>query len=313
MLETERQGRVLVVRVDNPPHNFMTAEMVRELRQLVRSLRGDRSVGAVVITGKPDRLYITHYDVGEILASVRRAGIAAPPWLTAIVLRIAGAVRRVPVLRDLAERTPLAAVFELYRIHDLFLEMNRADLVFIAAINGPATGGGCEISLACDIRLMADTDIAIGLPEMTIDFNPGAGGTQRLPRLVGAGRALQMMLEGRTLSPREALDFGLVGAVVPPDQVKEAAIRMGQRLATRSPEAIRSLKRAVYEGGSLPLARGLAVERKWFMVASATDSSQEKMAAMTRQVESEGASPWATAERLSPWQEGTAAKESERT
>jgi enoyl-CoA hydratase len=313
MLETERQGRVLVVQVDNPPHNFMTAEMVRELGQLVRSLRGDRSVGAVVITGKPDRLYITHYDVGEILASVQRAGIAAPPWLTSIVLRIAAAVRRVPVLRDLAERTPLAAVFELYRIHDLFLEMNRSDLVFIAAINGPATGGGCEISLACDIRLMADTDIAIGLPEMTIDFNPGAGGTQRLPRLVGVGRALQMMLEGRTLSPREALDFGLVGAVVPPDQVKEAAIRMGQRLATRSPEAIRSLKRAVYEGGSLPLARGLAVERKWFMVASATDSSQEKMAAMTRQVETDGASPWATAEGLLPWQDGTAIKESERT
>lgn len=306
MLDTERRGRVLVVRIDNPPHNFMTAEMVRELERLVRSLRGDRSVGSVVITGNPDDLYITHYDVGEILRSVQRAGIAAPPWLTGVILRLVGAVRRVPVLRELAERTPMAAVFELYRIHDLFLEMNRSDKVFIAAINGPATGGGCEISLACDVRLMADTDIAIGLPEMTIDFNPGAGGTQRLPRLVGVGRALQMMLEGRTLSPREALDHGLIGAVVPPDQVKEAAIRMGERLARRSPQAIRSLKRAVYEGSSLPLAQGLAVERKWFMVASATDSSQEKMAAMTRQVEAEGSSPWATAEDLVPWQDGTA-------
>src|SRR5262245_44903737 len=108
-LETERRGRVLVVRVDNPPHNFMTGEMVRELSELFESLRRERSVGAVVITGKPERLYITHYDVGEILASVRRAGIAAPPWLTSIVLRIVGAIRRVPVLRDLAERTPLAA------------------------------------------------------------------------------------------------------------------------------------------------------------------------------------------------------------
>ncbi len=285
MLETERRGRVVVVRVDNPPHNFMTAGMVRELSRLVRSLDGDRSVRAVVITGKPDDLYITHYDVGEILASVRRAGIAAPPWLTGIVLALAGAVRHIPVLRDLAERTPLAAVFELYRIHDLFLEMNRSEQVFIAAINGPATGGGCEISLACDVRLMADADIAIGLPEMTVDFNPGAGGTQRLPRLVGVGRAMKMMLEGRTLSPREALDVGLVGAVVPADQVKDAAIRMGERLATRSPEAIR------------------------FMVASATDSSQEKMAAMTRQVEADGASPWTTAEGLQPWQDGTAAEE----
>ena len=305
-LETERQGRVLVVRIDNPPHNFMTAEMVHELSDLLGSLSGDRSVGAVVITGKPEHLYITHYDVGEILASVERAGIAAPPWFTAIVLRIAGVVRRVPVLRDLAERTPLAAVFELYRIHDLFLAMNRSDKVFIAAINGPATGGGCETSIACDIRIMADSDIAIGLPEMTVDFNPGAGGTQRLPRLVGTGRAMAMMLEGRTLSPREALDYGLVQAVVPADRVEEAAVRMGERLARRAPEAIRSLKRAVYEGGSRPLHRGLAVERKWFMVASATESSKEKMAAMSRQVEVDGGSPWVTSALLEPWQEGTA-------
>src|SRR3954470_568453 len=286
LLETERRGRVLVVRVDNPPHNFMTAEMVRQLQEVVRSLRGDRSVGAVVITGKPEDLYITHYDVGEILRSVERAGIATPPWLTSIVLRVAGAVRRVPGLRDLAARTPLAAVFELYRIHDLFLAMNRSDKVFIAAINGPATGGGCETSIACDIRIMADSDIAIGLPEMTVDFNPGAGGTQRLPRLVGTGRAMAMMLEGRTLSPREALDYGLVQAVVPADRVEEAAVRMGERgapprprgLPHLAPEAIRSLKRAVYEGGSRPLHRGLAIERKWFMVSSATESSKEKMA-----------------------------------
>jgi enoyl-CoA hydratase len=305
LFETERRGRVLVVRIDNPPHNFMTAEMVRELSELLGSLDGDRSVGAVVITGKPEGLYITHYDVGEILASVERAGIAAPPWLTAIVLRIAGAVRRVPGLRELAERTPLAAVFELYRVHDLFLSMHLSDKVFIAAINGPATGGGCETSLACDLRVMADTDIAIGQPEMTVDFNPGAGGTQRLPRLIGVGRAMAMMLEGRTISPREALDYGLVQAVVPPNQVEEAAVRVGERLARRSPEAIRSLKRAVYEGGSRPLHRGLAVERKWFMVSSATESSKEKMAAMSRQVDVDGASPWVTAESLEPWQEGT--------
>ena len=85
---------------------------------------------------------------------------------------------------------------------------------------------------------------------------------------------------------------------------------MGERLARRSPEAIRSLKRAVYEGASLPLAQGLGVERKWFMVASATDSSQEKMAAMARQVEEEGRSPWASAEGLVPWQDGSAADES---
>jgi len=306
LFETERRGRVLVVRVDHPPHNFMNAEMVRQLTRLVRSLRGDRSIGSIVITGKPDGLFITHYDVGEILASVRRAGIAAGPRLTAMILRVVGAVRSVPGLRDLAARTPLASVLELYRIHDLFLGMNRSDKVFIAAINGPATGGGCEMSLACDVRYMADAEIAIGLPEMTIDFNPGAGGTQRLPRAVGQGRALEMMLEGRTLSPQEALDVGLVQAVVPPEGLEEEAIRTAERLARRSPEAIRSLKRAVYEGGSMRLARGLATERKWFMVSSATDSSQRKMAAMAEQVERDRSSPWATAEGRRPWQDGTA-------
>jgi enoyl-CoA hydratase/carnithine racemase len=307
MLQTERRGRVLVVNIDNPPHNFMTAEMVRELSELVASLDGDPAVGAVVITGKPEDLYITHYDVGEILASVERAGIAAPPWLTAIVLRLAGAIRRVPGLRSVAARSPLGAVFELYAIHDLFLAMNRSDKVFIAAINGPATGGGCELSLACDLRFMADAAIAIGLPEMTIDFNPGAGGTQRLPRLIGTGRAMEMMLEGRTLAPREALEAGLVQAVVPRDEVKDAAIQAGERLARRSPVAVRALKRAVYEGGSRPLERGLAKERKWFMVSSATESSKRKMAAMTQQVSAEGRSPWADEETIHAWQEGTAA------
>jgi enoyl-CoA hydratase len=307
MLETEQRGRVLVVRVDHPPHNFMNAEMVRELADVVESVSGGRSVGAVVITGKPEGLYITHYDVAEILASVQRAGIAAPPWLTGVVLLVAGIVRRIPGLRALAERTPLAAVFELYRIHDLFLAMNRSEVVFIAAINGPATGGGCEISLACDLRYMADAEIAIGLPEMTIDFNPGAGGTQRLPRLVGTGRAMEMMLEGRTLSPREAFDAGLVQAVVPPERLEEEAIHAAERLARRSPEAIRSLKRAVYEGAASPLPNGLAVERKWFMVSSATESSQRAMAAMAEQVEADGTSPWASEESIRPWQDGVAA------
>ena len=196
--ETERRGRVLVVRIDNPPHNFMTAGMVRELSDLFGSLEGDRSVGAVVLTGKPQGLYITHYDVGEILASVERAGIAAPPWLTSVLLKVLGVVRRIPGLRDLAERTPLAAVFELYRIHDLFLSMNRSGKVFIAAINGPATGGGCETSIACDIRVMADADIAIGLPEMTIDFNPG-----QLNIITGVSKIFQYMTKrtGRGTTP----------------------------------------------------------------------------------------------------------------
>lgn len=106
MLSTERSGRVLTVRVDNPPHNFMTREMVAELDELTRSLEDDDGVGAVVITGKPPELFVTHYDVAEILSGVRDVGVAPGPALASGLLRVAGAVKRVPGLRDAAARTP---------------------------------------------------------------------------------------------------------------------------------------------------------------------------------------------------------------
>ena len=304
MLAAERDGRVLTVLIDHPPHNFMTAEMVRELDRLTRSLRRDRSVGSVIFTGSPPDLFVSHYDVGEILASIERVGVAAPPWLTGAMLRIAAPIRRTPGLRTLAERSPLRGLFELYRLHDVFRRMNRMDKVFIAAINGPATGGGCELALACDVRYIADAEISIGLPEMTVGFNPGAGGTQKLSRVLGTGRALEMMLEGRTLSPRDAAEVGL-HRLVAPERLRAEATETGRRLARRSPQSVRSLKRAVYDGASSPLGRGLAVERKWFMAAAGTEPSKRAMAAYTEEVAKRGPT-WADREGIRPWQEGTA-------
>lgn len=305
-LQTERDGRVLTVLIDHPPHNFMTREMVKELEELTRSLRRDRSVGAVVITGRPEDLFITHYDVAEILTGVEQVGITVPAWLAGPMLGLAGALRRIPGLRSLVERTPLRGLVELHRIHDVFKRMNRMDKVFIAAINGPATGGGCELSLACDLRYMADKEIPIGLPEMTLGFNPGAGGTQRLPRAVGLARALAMMLEGRTLRPREAAEVGLVDAVLPPERLRAEATETARRMARRTPESIRSLKRAVYDGATSPLNRGLAAERKWFLASGGTKGSKRGLAAYADQVEREGPT-WGDPERIRSWQEGTAA------
>src|SRR5262245_38566452 len=185
-LTSERDGRVLVVRVDNPPLNFMNRGMIAELDRLTRDLEGDDSVGAVVITGASAGLYITHYDVAEILDGVKSVGVSPPPAIAGLMLRLSALVRRIPGVRSAALRTPMRGLLELHRIHDVFDRMNRSDKVFIAAINGPATGGGCELSLACDLRYMADGGFRMGLPEMTIGFNPGAGGTQRLTRLLGA-------------------------------------------------------------------------------------------------------------------------------
>ncbi len=307
MLKRTRDGRVLVVRVDNPPHNFMNREMVRELDELTRSLEGDGSVGSVVITGAPEHLFITHYDVAEILAGVRDVGVAPPPALAGGMLRLAGTVKRVPGLREAAKRTRARGLLELHLIHDVFLRMNRLDKVFIAAINGPATGGGCEISLACDLRLMADADFPIGLPEMTLGFNPGAGGTQRLSRLLGVGRALEMMLEGRTLLPREAEEVGLVNRVVPADRLLEEAMKTAERLARRSPQAVLGLKRSVYEGSAGSLEAGLAAERKWFMSEAGQEQPLRAMDEFASEIEASGGSPWADPEAIRRWQEGTAA------
>jgi enoyl-CoA hydratase/carnithine racemase len=300
-----------VVRVDNPPNNFMNRGMVRELDELTRSLEGDESVGAVVITGKPERLYITHYDVAEILSGVRDVGVAPSPALASGLLRVAGAVKRVPGLRDAAARTPVRGLLELHLVHDVFLRMNRSDKVYIAAINGPATGGGCEISLACDLRYMADEDFHIGLPEMTIGFNPGAGGTQRLTRLLGTGRALEMMLEGRTLDPSKAEEAGLVNRVLPLGQLEAETIATAERLARRPAAAIRGLKRSVYEGSAGSLEQGLAAERKWFMSEAGLDQSMKAMEAFVAEVERTGGSPWVTEEGLRPWQEGTASEQAD--
>jgi enoyl-CoA hydratase/carnithine racemase len=213
-------------------------------------------------------------------------------------------MRRVPGLRAAAERTPMRGLFELYRIHDTFLRMNRLDKVFIAAINGPATGGGCELSLACDLRYMADAEISMGLPEMTMGFNPGAGGTQRLSRAIGPGRALEAMLEGRTFTPGEALQAGLVHRVVEPAALHEQAMETAHRLARRSPGSVRALKAAVYDGASSSLRRGLAQERRQFMSVGGSEAARRAMAAYVEEVESREGAPWADPEAIRRWQQG---------
>jgi enoyl-CoA hydratase/carnithine racemase len=186
------------------------------------------------------------------------------------------------------------------------LFLSRRDVIYVAAINGPATGGGCELALACDIRIMADGDsLRIGLPEMTIGLPPGAGGSQRLARALGPSRALEMMLEGRTLAPAEARAVGLVHCA-PAESLRATAVAAAQRLARRSPEAVRALKHEVYEGAAGPLERGLANERRLYLWAGGARTARRGMRAFTEQIAEEGVSPCADAERLRPWQSGKA-------
>ena len=305
-VQVEQVGRVLTARLDNPPRNFMTGAMVRELDILVRDVEDDPSVGAVVLTGAPDDVFITHFDVAEIAAGAGSAGRVSAGQ-AAIGLRAVDALSRVPPVRDALQRTPAAGALGLHEIHGLFDRMNRVDKVFVAAINGLALGGGCELALACDVRIMAEGEGRIGLPESTLGIIPGAGGTQRLARTIGPGRALEMMLEGRPLSAREAVEVGLVHRVVKPVRLMDEATTTAERLSRRSPTAVGALKRAVYEGASRPLGDGLHIERAGFLAAASTPAAGRAMAAYVREVEAAGDIPPEEAvERFERWREGTA-------
>ena len=305
-LKMKRDGRVMTVTLDNPPVNFMTGRMLAELDELVTSLEGDDSVGSVILTGAPEEIFITHFDVAEILAGFEGVGQQVGPRLAGGSLRAVGALSRVSQLRERLERSPVAGMLELRRIHDIFLRLNRLDKVVIAAINGTALGGGCELALACDIRLMAEGEGRIGQPEMVLGFPPGGGGTQRLSRILGPGAALEAILEARLFTQQEAEGLGIVHRAVPRDRLMAEAREVAERLARRSPVSVATLKRAVYEGASRPLPEGLHFERAAFLAAASTPASRRAMKAYADQVEERGRPPLTDEEILAAWLDGTA-------
>ena len=307
-LQIDQAGRVLTVRMNNPPRNFMTARMVAELAEVVEGVEDDRDIGAVVLTGAVEGAFITHYDVAEILAGAEAAGVQVSPGVAGGALRATGALGRIPGAADALRRTPAAGLVALRRVHDLFRRMNRSDVVFVAAINGLAMGGGCELALACDVRIMAAReDARIGLPEITLGLIPGGGGTQRLARMLGTSRALEMMLEGRVLAPHEASELGLVHRVVAPEVLAGEAAATAERLARRAPGTIAALKRAVYEGATRDLSDGLHMERAAFMSVTARPPAVRAMRAYVDEVErADDAVPFAGEDRMRRWQEGTA-------
>lgn len=305
----------MTVTLTNPPRNFLNRQMVLELDELTRKLERDRSVGAIVITGGHPQSFITHYDVAEILA-----GAEATPDLPAAVVdgafRAVGAVARLPggraaLMRSRAVRRRVAGLLTLWTVHQVYLRLNRLDKAVVAAINGHAAAGGCELALACDVRLMADGDWTIGVTEPVLGFNAGGGGGQRLTRAVGPGRAVEMLLEAHMYSPQEAVAAGLVHRVVPPDRLLEEAHATAERLARRAPRAIAAVKRAAYEGFSARWPRGLRLDAAGFAWSAGAPATRDAMRAMLDQIEAlppeTTPSPWTDPEMLHAWQAGTVA------
>jgi enoyl-CoA hydratase/carnithine racemase len=268
----------------------MDAGSVAGLAALVERADADDGVGAVVLTGAHPERFTAHYDVGELLAAAR-SGPAVGRRVGKGSLRVAGALRRVPGAERALQRTPAAGLIALERFHEILLRMNRCGAVYVAAMNGSAMGGGCELALACDLRVMAEGDFAMGQPEILFGFPPGGGGTQRLARLLGSAKALRLVLDGGPVAPAQALELGLVDELVSREAVVERAIAIADRLAGRAKAAVAACKRAVYEGGSRSLPAGLLVERSEFLATLGTPDAEAAMAAYQEQLQRTGELP----------------------
>jgi enoyl-CoA hydratase len=290
-LSVEARGAVLIVRLDGGPHALMGLDMANELASFLNKAEADSTIRAVVFTGKHPERFIGHADVDWL----QKGGKTIPkvgPGIASAIARTAKVARGIKPLAVAGSVTPLEGGMQLDKLHDTFLRMNRSGIIFIAALNGSALGLGSEFAQANDFRLMADGNYIIGQPEVLLGINPGGGGTQRLTRLVGAHRALVMMLEGRPVSPAKALEIGLVDEVLPPEKLITRAVERAEYLGSRPRGAIAAIKRAVYFGGSMTLDEGLHQERVEFIMAAPSDDGQSLMLEYLDRTDRDGELPF---------------------
>jgi enoyl-CoA hydratase len=240
----ERDGAVAVLSINRPRVlNALNTQTISELREAVLELKGDAAVRAVILTGAGERSFVAGADITE-LANVPGAQ-----------------------LKEYAERGQ--------DVFDLIEHMGKPVL---AAINGYALGGGCELAMACTLRVAADT-AKLGQPEIDLGAIPGFGGTQRLTRLVGKGAALELLLTGRQITADEALRIGLVNRVVPAADLMTESREMAQALAAKAPVAVRYILESVHRGFDAPFDQAQAMEAALFGVIASTDDMREGTAA----------------------------------
>ncbi len=241
---TERHPGIEVWTIDGEGRrNAISMAMLRELNALVE--QGARKAGlrCVVLTGAGERAFCAGADLKE------RAGMSAD---------------------------------DVHAFHLLLRRaldgIEAAPQVFVAALNGAALGGGLELALACDLRIASEA-AQLGLPEVSLGIIPGGGGTQRLPRLVGVGRAKDLILTGRRVGAAEALAMGLVSQLAPPQRLLAEAVSLAERIARNAPVSLRQAKRAIDGGLGLPLPEALALENRLYQDCLGTRDRQEALRA----------------------------------
>jgi enoyl-CoA hydratase len=253
LVSTERRGGALVITYANPPVGTMTAAGSNEMLQAVSAGAEDAGVRAVVITGGMPGVFIRHYDVGELSTASDRLAEptpAAPP----------------PPPQPAQDQRPGGFL----GLVDLIASMDKP---VIAAINGLCMGGGFELSLACDLRIAGRDVTSIGLPETRVGIFPGGGGTQRLPRVIGEAKALEMILRGLVVDAARAFELGMVHEIA--DDPLARALEIAAEFEARGAEGIAFAKRLTRAALDRPLAEGLADERTSFGTVMRTASARE--------------------------------------
>jgi enoyl-CoA hydratase len=241
-IKSENRDGILFVTIDRPKVlNALDRATIAEIARVFEESRDDETVKAVIVTGAGEKAFVAGADITE-----------------------------------LAQLTPIAGKATAERGQDAFRAIEQFPKPVIAAINGFALGGGCELALACHIRI-ASENAQLGLPEVTLGIIPGYGGTQRLSRLVGTGKALELICTGDRIKAADAERIGLVNRVVPADQLLAAAEELARKMASRGPLAVRAAIEAVMSGSDMPLEEGLTLEATLFGLLCATEDTKEGM------------------------------------
>lgn len=244
----EKEGGVGIIVLDRPPANSYDYAFLRSFAGAIDDARVDGEIGAVVVTSASERFFSAGADV-----SAFAAGTARSRSMTALLA------------------------------HEAFRKMENTPLVFIAVIAGHCLGGGFELALACDLRFAAEGSYQIGLPEVNLGLFPGSGGTQRLPRLIGLPKGIDMIVNATTLKPDEAREQGLVDRLYPDAATCRAeAIEYASKLAAGPTVAIGHAKVAVTQGYGAPLDLGLALEREAISRVFVSEDAEEGIKAFTQ-------------------------------
>ena len=241
-VNVDLQGAVAVLTIDRPKAlNALNPEVLADLKAAFEGI-DQNAVRCVVLTGAGDKSFVAGADIGSMSTMTKAEGEA---------------------FGKLG--------------NDIFLMIEGFPLPVIAAVNGFALGGGCEISMSCDIRICSDNAM-FGQPEVGLGITPGFGGTQRLARLVGMGMAKQLLYTARNIDAAEALRIGLVNAVIPQAELLDAALKMAGQIAKNAPIAVRACKKAVNEGMQVSIDKAVEIEEKLFGDCFETHDQVEGMA-----------------------------------